>query len=432
LAAVLDVRHSNKPMCLRCCDALIVGGGPAGLAAGVALRLRGLDVVVADALVPPIDKACGEGLIPGSRRVLSELGVDLSGGHEFSGILFANRSSGREDLVGAQFSCGKGFGIRRVNLHRQLLDRAKEVGVRLKWGSRVDLGSNSEITVGGEAYRYRYLVGADGECSRVRGWAGLQSGIVRSRRLGFRRHYQIAPWSDHVEVHWCDLGQAYVTPVAENEICLNTITRHRGLKFDDIIDSLPYLGSKLRGRRSLGRDRGAITTTRKLVRVTRGNIALVGDASGSVDAITGEGLASAFREAILLGDGLGRDAIDQYEAGHHNILKLPRAAASIMLAMDRWNCLRDRAIRALAGDPALFSRLLAVHVGDERLTHFAATQGVRLGIRLLIPKDSDDAAPQILYQNERTLRQRRHFDLALADGSLPPKDLRGLDIEDDG
>ena len=46
------------------CDALIAGGGPAGLAAAIALRQKGLDVLVADALWPPIDKACGEGLMP--------------------------------------------------------------------------------------------------------------------------------------------------------------------------------------------------------------------------------------------------------------------------------------------------------------------------------------------------------------------------------
>jgi menaquinone-9 beta-reductase len=286
--------------------------------------------------------------------------------------------------------------------------------VRLIWGSRVDLSGTAGVTVGGETYGYRYLVGADGECSRVRSWAGLGGGSLLTQRLGFRRHYQIAPWSDCVEVHWCELGQAYVTPVSENEINITTITRQRGQNFDSILDCLPYLGSKLRGHDAVGRDRGAVTTTRTLRRVTKENVALIGDASGSADAITGEGLTSAFREALLLGDALGRDAIKQYEAGHHRILQLPQTVASVMLAMDRWSWLRDRIIRALAGDPALFSRLLAVHVGDERLIHFAATQGARLGLRLLISKESNAAAPHFAFQNERPPRQHQNSELTFA------------------
>ena len=60
------------------CDALIVGGGPAGLAAAIALRQKGLDVLVADALRPPIDKACGEGLMPDAKKDLAALGIAAS------------------------------------------------------------------------------------------------------------------------------------------------------------------------------------------------------------------------------------------------------------------------------------------------------------------------------------------------------------------
>src|SRR5438105_7308201 len=44
-------------------DVLVIGGGPAGLTAAIAARLKGFDVAVADAAHPPIDKACGEGLM---------------------------------------------------------------------------------------------------------------------------------------------------------------------------------------------------------------------------------------------------------------------------------------------------------------------------------------------------------------------------------
>ena len=59
-------------------DVLIVGGGPAGLATAIALRQKGASVTVADAMTPPIDKACGEGLMPDSLQDLAALSVFLS------------------------------------------------------------------------------------------------------------------------------------------------------------------------------------------------------------------------------------------------------------------------------------------------------------------------------------------------------------------
>ena len=56
-------------------DVFVVGGGPAGLAAAIAARQRGFEVVVADSAQPPIDKACGEGLMPDGVAALARLGV---------------------------------------------------------------------------------------------------------------------------------------------------------------------------------------------------------------------------------------------------------------------------------------------------------------------------------------------------------------------
>ena len=56
-------------------DVFVLGGGPAGLAAAIAMRRTGLRVILADAARPPIDKACGEGLMPDSLAAARELGI---------------------------------------------------------------------------------------------------------------------------------------------------------------------------------------------------------------------------------------------------------------------------------------------------------------------------------------------------------------------
>ena len=347
------------------CDVFIAGAGPVGLAAAIALRLRGADVLIADALRPPIDKPCGEGLMPDARQALAELGVDLEprDGARFAGISFIS------DLysVAANFPSGVGIGVRRTVLHSLLLDRAASLGVRFRWNAPVALHPGQPATIEGNAVSYQWMIGADGSSSRVRAWAGLDSDRVRSRRFGFRAHYRIEPWSDHVEVHWGRLGQAYITPVGRDEICVSAMTRDAGVRLDQILASLPVLGERLAGAKGSSSERGCLTVTRRLRRVGCRNVALIGDASGSVDAITGEGLAVGFREALLLAESLSAGSLARYQAGHGRILGRPQLMAGALLLLDRHPRLRSRTLQLFASQPALFRSLLAFHVGESAL-----------------------------------------------------------------
>jgi menaquinone-9 beta-reductase len=350
------------------CDALIAGGGPAGLAAAIALRQKGVDVLVADALCPPIDKACGEGLMPDAQKDLAALGIHVTAqdGAPFDGIAFL---SGRH-YVAAHFERGTGMGIRRLQLHSLLVERCRHLGVRLAWGSRVDAAQNQSWTLDGESCTYRYVIGADGQSSRVRQLTGLGQGNILSRRFGARCHYHVWPWSRLVEVHWGDLGQAYITPVGPEEICVATVARSPATRMDEVLASLPVLRAHLEGADSLSKMRGALTTTRKLHRVTTGNVALTGDASGSADAVTGEGIALSFRQARLLAEAIAVDNLAIYEAGHPAILRMPHHMSRAMLMMDTWPWLRERALGLFAAQPQLFAHLLALHLGERALKDF--------------------------------------------------------------
>ncbi|MFJ6722849.1 NAD(P)/FAD-dependent oxidoreductase, partial [Streptomyces sp. NPDC091259] len=70
-------------------DLLVAGGGPAGLATAIHGALAGLEVVVAEPRPTPIDKACGEGLMPGAVHRLAELGVPVAG-RDFRGIRYVD------------------------------------------------------------------------------------------------------------------------------------------------------------------------------------------------------------------------------------------------------------------------------------------------------------------------------------------------------
>jgi 2-polyprenyl-6-methoxyphenol hydroxylase-like FAD-dependent oxidoreductase len=382
------------------CDVFIAGAGPAGLSAAIALRQRGADVLLADALRPPIDKPCGEGIMPDSRHTLAQLGIHLDSRHgaEFTGITFASDRS----RVSADFPAGTGIGIRRTTLHTLLLERATQLGVRFSWNTplvvKSGLPPNRPPTLANQPITYRWLIGADGQASRVRAWANLDTAHLRSRRFGFRAHYRISHWFSesqppHVEVHWGPLGQAYITPTAPDEICVSAMTRHPNIRLNEILNAIPTLRDKLATATPTSSERGCLTLTRRLRRVTRNNVALIGDASGSADAITGEGLGLAFRQALLLADSLAPAMPDSgnpesgnlnlYQSRHAAILALPQRMASLLLLLDRHPRLRNQTLQAFANRPALFRELLAVHIGEQTLPHFLLHQGPSFATSLL-------------------------------------------------
>jgi menaquinone-9 beta-reductase len=172
-------------------DVIIVGAGPAGIATALAASARGLRSIVVDAKTPPIDKPCGEGLLPHGVAALRALGIALNSkiAIPFRGIRFADRYSS----VCADFSGGMGFAMRRINLHQLLLDRADQAGVTFLWGTRITKIEPDCVTAGENRIHYRWLVGADGQNSVVRKWAGLRLHHAAKKRFCFRKHFKVHP-----------------------------------------------------------------------------------------------------------------------------------------------------------------------------------------------------------------------------------------------
>jgi flavin-dependent dehydrogenase len=343
-------------------DVFVVGGGPAGLAAAIAARLKGFDVVVADTARPPIDKACGEGLMPDSFGALRSLGVVLNDPEHsfpFRGIRF----HGSGVSIEAMFPDGQGIGIRRTRLHEVLIARARDAGVSMLWGRRVNGLSGETVLLDDGAVRCRWVIGADGQNSRVRRWAGLDEVRCESTRYGFRRHYRIAPWTDHMEIYWGSGRQMYITPVSTREVCVAVLSRDSRLRMDDVLPRFPELHRNLRSAVASTAERGSVTASRRLPRIFRNRTILVGDASGSVDAITGEGMSLCFHQALALAEALVDEDLDGYHAAHRRLMRRPAFMAGLMLSLDRCPWLRPVALRAMAFEPAIFAKLLALHVG---------------------------------------------------------------------
>jgi flavin-dependent dehydrogenase len=300
-------------------DLLVIGGGPVGLATSLYAAQRGLDVTVLEPRLGPhpatavIDKACGEGIMPGGLRALATVNVDPVG-LSLKGIRYVG-AAGRS--VETAFRDGPGRGVRRTALHRSLVEAVDRAGVEVapvsadlisQDGRGVTVATRRQRGGRGTTLRARYVVAADGLHSPARRALGLEAPARprSSARHGLRRHSAISPWSEHVEVHWSDAGEAYVTPVSADVVGVAVLTDRR-VPYDELLRSFPELCDRLDGAPAVSRVMGAGPFRQKAIRRVAGRVLLVGDASGYVDALTGEGIAVGVAQA--------REAVRSLAAG---------------------------------------------------------------------------------------------------------------------
>ncbi|MEV0737593.1 FAD-dependent monooxygenase [Streptomyces sp. NPDC050549] len=332
-------------------DVLVAGGGPAGLAAAVHAALAGLEAVVVEPRTTPVDKACGEGVMPGGVAALRALGVEV-GGRELRGIRYVDGPTRAE----ASFRDGSGLGIRRTTLHSALHRRALDLGVRMLPGKVGEVRQAAD-TVTAAGTTARWLIAADGLHSPVRRALGLELPGRPHGRYGLRRHYRVEPWTDFVEVHWSRHGEAYVTPVDDDLVGVAVLSRNRR-GYDEHLADFPTLTASLRGPTAT-EVRGAGPLRQRVRRRVAGRVLLVGDAAGYLDALTGEGIALALATAGAAVRCLAADRPDAYERAWARLTRRHRVLTGALLSASRRPGTARLIVPAASRMPPLFSA--AVH-----------------------------------------------------------------------
>ena len=329
-------------------DLLIAGGGPAGLASAINARQQGLSVIVAEPRDSPIDKACGEGLMPGGLAELASLGVDPAG-MPLRGIAYLNERRQAE----APFRGGPGRGVRRTTLHAALASRAKEQDT--EWISTRITGVDQDahgVTAAG--IRAKWLIAADGLHSAVRRAVGINVVPGRPRRYGVRWHYQVPAWSDFVEVHWSRWGEAYVTPVETDLVGVAILSRGR-----PDLAWFPRLAHHLLGA-SRGRARGCGPMRQVVSRRVAGRVLLVGDAAGYEDALTGEGVSLAVKQAAAAVQAIADDTPSSYESAWPRITRDYRLLTRGLVLITATTAGRRAIVPACTRLPAVFERAVQI------------------------------------------------------------------------
>ncbi|MYQ32300.1 NAD(P)/FAD-dependent oxidoreductase [Streptomyces sp. SID4956] len=335
---------------MRHTDLLVVGGGPAGLATALHAARAGLDTVVAEPRPAPVDKACGEGLMPGAVRALTALGLHAPG-HPLTGIRYVQGPCRAEAL----FRHGQGLGVRRTDLHTVLHRAVLDAGVPVL-PLRVDAVRQDAdgVSVPGAGLRARWLVAADGLHSPLRRALGLDRPTRTRPRYGLRRHYAVPPWTSHVEVHWGPDAEAYVTPLGPRLVGVALLTSRRA-PYDTQLAGFPELAARLPPDTAVTPVRGAGPLHRRSRARVHGRILFVGDAAGYVDALTGEGVCLALTGADALVANLRRDTPGRYGADWARATRRYRVLTELLVTVRRQPALAPHIVPVAARLPRLFA-----------------------------------------------------------------------------
>jgi flavin-dependent dehydrogenase len=321
-------------------DVVIIGAGPAGSTLAALLAQRGVPVALIERDSFPRDKVCGEFLSYDALPILDRLDLttelDRRGAPSITRCRVVGRKTNYEfDLPQAA------RGVSRMLLDDLIFRRALALGAEdwSGWTATRVTSGQVDIERAGEkkTFTAKVVVGAWGRWGRFD--TQLGRGFIRDQRhrnFGFKRHYRSpTPLAGAIELYSFRRGYLGVSPVEGGitNICgLVHSTRLSGLKgrWDAFVSSIraeePSL-ERLYGANEPAQDQFLSSEPvifRARSAVERG-ILMIGDASGVIDPLTGNGMAMAIQSALLAaptvtavaGNSDRRPAEDAYRAAHH-------------------------------------------------------------------------------------------------------------------
>ena len=174
-----------------------------------------------------------------------------------------------------------------------------------------------------------------------------------------------------------------VTPTSSDEICIALLTSDPRLRMEPAFSQFPEVARRIRGARPTTSESGAVTGLSRARRVVRGNVALIGDASCTIDGVAGQGLSLALQQAAPLAEALASGNLKAYETALRKLTTMAVRMTRLMLLLDRSTWLRRKALRLFERKPQVFAKVISVHTGQSSPEKFNASEVIDLGWQVL-------------------------------------------------
>jgi 2-polyprenyl-6-methoxyphenol hydroxylase-like FAD-dependent oxidoreductase len=298
-------------------DVLVVGGGPAGATTALLLARAGMRVVLCESWATLPDRVCGMYLCPAGVALLDQLGLGRHIGAEariLSGMVLVSPGFQRLETRFPKVAHvpSHGLALPRPALDNALLDAARGTGVTVLMGCRPTLTRTPHgwraQSPGTEPVEARLLVGADGRKSTTARLLGLTLPVRRSRvaiHIDCAARRAAPPMGQmHVFPDGTYIG---LNPVREDTVNVSLVCDPSELRQRSATQAInrrlgasPHLSSLVTPVAADTRPGVTFPANARVRSATTNDAALVGDASGYIDPLTGEGIFAALWTAETL------------------------------------------------------------------------------------------------------------------------------------
>ncbi|GAB4084560.1 hypothetical protein GCM10028784_11900 [Myceligenerans cantabricum] len=346
-----DTVQSSRPPRI-----LVVGAGPAGSVSAIALRreLPDAEVTLVDKATFPRDKTCGDGMGPGARRVLEELGLTEVFKHFHTPTRVAITGPGGvsaaiEDSTIAHGDF-RGYVVPRLDLDEALKDAAVAAGATFREGvsfKSIELSDGRRGAPAGAGAPvsgrptpdgaptavvgldeggvlttepYDLVIGADGAYSAVRRALGVdrpakKHTIIAMRAYATVRHPDMA-LHDTLRFDFIDdLLPAYgwIFPLPDDRANLGIgipvdVLAQRDQKLGELFDvyvaDLRRRGFEVSGVGEVATHQLPHAGARQAMTAPPCPAVLIGDAASTINALSGEGIFYAMAAGVQLAEHL--------------------------------------------------------------------------------------------------------------------------------